>query len=212
MSMTIKLHEATKQFQLSNKLAMYFLEKNDMPVKSHSSVINVDQLESLRELSQNAKKVSSLETEMKRPAKKAAEKKAPEKKEAAPKAGAARKTEAKAAAPAAPKAAATKPAPAQGTGPPARAARRGQENAGRDSRQSRRACGKARGAQGPRAPQGNPGPGARAAPQTGRTRSASRCSRTAQAGARRPPCGIRPGGGKGRFAGSGPAQAPTADR
>jgi translation initiation factor IF-2 len=111
MSNTIKLHEATKQFQLSNKLAMYFLEKLGLPVKSHSSVINVEQLESLRELSQNAKRVSSLETEMKRPAKKAAEKKAPEKKEAAPKAGAAKKTEAKAAAPAAPKAPAPQPRP-----------------------------------------------------------------------------------------------------
>jgi translation initiation factor IF-2 len=69
MSTTIKLHEATKQFKLSNKLAMYFLEKNDMPVKSHSSVINVDQLESLRELAESPKKVSALETEMKRPAK-----------------------------------------------------------------------------------------------------------------------------------------------
>ncbi len=64
MSTTIKLHEATKQFKLSNKLAMFFLEKIDMPVKSHSSVITVDQLESLRELSANAKKIAALEGEM----------------------------------------------------------------------------------------------------------------------------------------------------
>jgi translation initiation factor IF-2 len=83
MSTTIKLHEATKQFKLSNKLAMFFLEKIDMPVKSHSSVINVDQLESLREFSANAKKVAALEAEMNKPVKvAAAEKKAPGKKAA----------------------------------------------------------------------------------------------------------------------------------
>jgi len=101
MSTTIKLHEATKQFKLSNKLAMYFLEKNNMPVKSHSSVITVDQLESLRDLSGSAKKIAALEAEATkgkagkgaspaaRPApeaKKAAIKKpAPGKKESAPK-------------------------------------------------------------------------------------------------------------------------------
>ena len=129
MSMTIKLHEATKQFKLSNKLAMYFLEKNDMPVKSHSSVINVDQLESLREFSESPKKVSALEAEMakgkgkvgkkeplppppappaaKPAAKKAAEKKAPEKKAPAAKPGAEKKAaaaEARVSAPEAPKA------------------------------------------------------------------------------------------------------------
>ncbi|MBN2345575.1 MAG: translation initiation factor IF-2 [Candidatus Aminicenantes bacterium] len=66
MSATIKLHEATKRFKLSNKLAMFFLEKIDMPVKSHSSVITVDQLESLRELSASAKKIAALEAEMKK--------------------------------------------------------------------------------------------------------------------------------------------------
>ncbi|MGE5340473.1 MAG: translation initiation factor IF-2 [Candidatus Omnitrophota bacterium] len=50
---TIKLHEATKQFGISNKLAMFFLEKTNKPVKSHSSVITIDQLESLREFSEN---------------------------------------------------------------------------------------------------------------------------------------------------------------
>ena len=90
---TIKLHEATKQFKLSNKLAMYFLEKLGLAVKSHSSVINVEQLEQLRELSASAKKIAALEAEMKRPPKKAAaakkeaaSKAAPEKKEAAGKA------------------------------------------------------------------------------------------------------------------------------
>jgi len=61
---TIKLHEATKQFKLQNKLAMYFLEKINLPVKSHSSVINVDQLELLRELSGSPKKIAALETEL----------------------------------------------------------------------------------------------------------------------------------------------------
>ena len=46
---TIKLHEATKQFGISNKLAMFFLEKKSIPVKSHSSVISMEQLELLRE-------------------------------------------------------------------------------------------------------------------------------------------------------------------
>jgi translation initiation factor IF-2 len=64
MSTTIKLHEATKQFKLSNKLAMFFLEKINLPVKSHSSVITVDQLESLRELSGSPKKISTLEAEL----------------------------------------------------------------------------------------------------------------------------------------------------
>ena len=53
---TIKLHEATKQFKISNKLAMFFLEKIKMPVKSHSSVISMDQLELLREFSRGDKK------------------------------------------------------------------------------------------------------------------------------------------------------------
>lgn len=47
----IKLHEATKQFKLSNKLAMFFLEKKNIPVKSHSSTISMEQLELLREFS-----------------------------------------------------------------------------------------------------------------------------------------------------------------
>ena len=64
MSTTIKLHEATKQFKISNKLAMHFLEKINLPVKSHSSVITVDQLELLRELAANPKKISALETEL----------------------------------------------------------------------------------------------------------------------------------------------------
>lgn len=53
--LSIKLHEATKQFEISNKLAMFFLEKKMVPVKSHSSVINMDQLEMLREFSKDKK-------------------------------------------------------------------------------------------------------------------------------------------------------------
>ena len=69
---TIKLHEATKQFKLSNKLALFFLDKLGLAIKSHSSVINIEQLEQLRELSTSAKKIAALEAEMKRPPKKAA--------------------------------------------------------------------------------------------------------------------------------------------
>ncbi|MBN2400537.1 MAG: translation initiation factor IF-2 [Candidatus Aminicenantes bacterium] len=63
---TIKLHEATKQFEIANKLAMYFLEKVKLPVKSHSSVISVDQLELLREFAASPAKVKALEAEMKK--------------------------------------------------------------------------------------------------------------------------------------------------
>ncbi len=99
MSATIKLHEATKPFKLSNKLAMYFLEKIGQPVKSHSSVITVDQLEQLREFSASPKKIAALEAEMNRPARKPApEKKAPMPKETA-KAAAEKKAPAKKTAP-----------------------------------------------------------------------------------------------------------------
>jgi translation initiation factor IF-2 len=63
---TIKLHEATKQFEIANKLAMYFLEKINLPVKSHSSVISVDQLELLREFAADKQKVKALEAELKK--------------------------------------------------------------------------------------------------------------------------------------------------
>ena len=63
---TIKLHEATKQFEIANKLAMFFLEKVNLPVKSHSSVINVDQLELLREFAANPEKVKALEADLKK--------------------------------------------------------------------------------------------------------------------------------------------------
>ncbi len=46
--LSIKLHEATKKFKISNKLAMFFLERTNLPVKSHSSVITMDQLEMLK--------------------------------------------------------------------------------------------------------------------------------------------------------------------
>ncbi|NIM10578.1 MAG: translation initiation factor IF-2 [Candidatus Aminicenantes bacterium] len=57
---TIKLHEATKEFGISNKLAMFFLERKNIPVKSHSSVISMDQLELLREFSNNQGKFSDI--------------------------------------------------------------------------------------------------------------------------------------------------------
>jgi len=63
---TIKLHEATKQFEIANKLAMFFLEKINLPVKSHSSVITGDQLELLREFASNPGKVKALEAELKK--------------------------------------------------------------------------------------------------------------------------------------------------
>ncbi|MCP4154080.1 MAG: translation initiation factor IF-2 [bacterium] len=53
---SIKLHEATKQFKISNKLAMFFLGKKNIPVKSHSSVISMEQLEQLREFARNKDK------------------------------------------------------------------------------------------------------------------------------------------------------------
>ncbi|MCP4221274.1 MAG: translation initiation factor IF-2 [bacterium] len=53
---SIKLHEATKQFKIPNKLAMFFLEQKNIPVKSHSSVISMEQLELLREFSSNKEK------------------------------------------------------------------------------------------------------------------------------------------------------------
>ncbi len=61
--MSIKLHEATKQFKIANKLAMFFLEKIDLPVKSHSSVINDEQLELLRRLSQDESEFAALKRE-----------------------------------------------------------------------------------------------------------------------------------------------------
>lgn len=62
---SIKLHEATKQFKISNKLAMFFLDKKKIPVKSHSSVITMEQLELLREFSKNQEKYSDIIDEFK---------------------------------------------------------------------------------------------------------------------------------------------------
>ncbi len=62
---TIKLHEATKQFEISNKLAMFYLKKKKVPVKSHSSVISMEQLELLREFSSNQDKYTKLINEFK---------------------------------------------------------------------------------------------------------------------------------------------------
>jgi translation initiation factor IF-2 len=58
--LSIKLHEATKEFKISNKLAMFFLEKLNIPVKSHSSVITMEQLELLREFSSDKGKYSHI--------------------------------------------------------------------------------------------------------------------------------------------------------
>jgi translation initiation factor IF-2 len=63
---TIKLHEATKQFEISNKLAMFYLIKKKVPVKSHSSVISMEQLELLREFSSNQDKYTKLINEFKK--------------------------------------------------------------------------------------------------------------------------------------------------
>ncbi len=54
--MNIKLREAAKQFKIPNKVAIYFLETHDLPVKSHASAINVDQLELLREFGNDEEK------------------------------------------------------------------------------------------------------------------------------------------------------------
>jgi len=56
----IKLHEATKQFGISNKLAMFFLGKKNLSVKSHSSVITMEQLELLREFANDKEKFSGI--------------------------------------------------------------------------------------------------------------------------------------------------------
>ncbi len=68
---TIKLHEATKQFKLSNKLAMFFLEKKNLAVKSHSSVITFDQLELLREFGAHPERFPDVMEALAGPAKKA---------------------------------------------------------------------------------------------------------------------------------------------
>lgn len=64
--LSIKLHEATKEFKISNKLAMFFLEKINIPVKSHSSVISMEQLELLREFSGDKGKYSHIREEFNR--------------------------------------------------------------------------------------------------------------------------------------------------
>jgi translation initiation factor IF-2 len=64
--LSIKLHEATKEFKISNKLAMFFLKKLNIPVKSHSSVITMEQLELLREFSGDKGKYSYILEEFNR--------------------------------------------------------------------------------------------------------------------------------------------------
>ncbi len=82
---TIKLHEATKQFGISNKLAMFFLEKKNVPVKSHSSVISMEQLVMLREFSEHQERFPEILNEFdyleEEEKKKKAQKAKPEKKE-----------------------------------------------------------------------------------------------------------------------------------
>ncbi len=80
---TIKLHEATKEFKIANKFAMFLLEKLDMPVKSHSSVLTPDMLEALREYAETPAKYAKVdaafaaaEKEKKQAKKKAGDKKA----------------------------------------------------------------------------------------------------------------------------------------
>jgi len=51
--LNIKLREAAKQFEIPNKVAIFFLEIHNIPVKSHASAINAEQLELLRELGNN---------------------------------------------------------------------------------------------------------------------------------------------------------------
>ena len=62
----IKLHEATKQFGISNKLAMFFLGKENLSVKSHSSVITMEQLELMREFASEKEKFSDIYDEFNR--------------------------------------------------------------------------------------------------------------------------------------------------
>ncbi len=62
----IKLHEATKQFGISNKLAMFFLGKKNLSVKSHSSVITMEQLELLREFASDKETFSGIYDEFDR--------------------------------------------------------------------------------------------------------------------------------------------------
>ncbi len=100
----IKLHEATKQFKITNKLAMFFLSKKNLPVKSHSSTISIEQLELLREFSRDTEQHKKLTAEMKKADKQKKVEKAPVKKAEEP----------KAAAPA-PKAAEAKPEPVKVT-------------------------------------------------------------------------------------------------
>lgn len=76
----IKLHEATKQFKITNKLAMYFLTKKNLPVKSHSSTISIEQLELLREFSRDTDQHKALTAEMKKAEKQKKADKAPAKK------------------------------------------------------------------------------------------------------------------------------------
>lgn len=74
--LSIKLHEATKEFKISNKLAMFFLKKLNIPVKSHSSVISMEQLELLREFSGDKGKYSYILEEFNRLEKEKKKKKA----------------------------------------------------------------------------------------------------------------------------------------
>ncbi len=58
--LNIKLREATKKLGMTNKLAMFFLEKKGLPVKSHSSAISMEQLELLRDFVDYKEKYSDI--------------------------------------------------------------------------------------------------------------------------------------------------------
>ncbi|MDY0297882.1 MAG: translation initiation factor IF-2 [Acidobacteriota bacterium] len=129
---SIKLHEATKQFKISNKLAMFFLEKKNLGVKSHSSVISMEQLELLREFSAGGAEFDAVQKEFKaaekarksQPAAEAAPVAPPQQpleKESAAAPGEAGKAEAPATSPPPkkPEQAAAAPGPAPATTPPA---------------------------------------------------------------------------------------------
>jgi len=79
---TIKLHEVTRQLDIPNKLAMYYLEQQETPVKSHSSAVSIEQLELLKELKNNKDKLKKVvkEFEGAKKKKKAVKKPAVEKK------------------------------------------------------------------------------------------------------------------------------------
>lgn len=86
-----KLRDITKKLEISNKEAMFFLEKINMGVKSSASSLNYEQIEELKEYNRKTDKYKEIRDEFnkieeekkkaKREAKKKTEKKEPEKQE-----------------------------------------------------------------------------------------------------------------------------------